>query len=352
MAGRSTAATLRRRSIGVLSRGHVAALGGAVAVLTWCAPAVANPSARLLYSRSADATECPDEATLRRAVARRFGYDPFFPWAKQAVSVQVWRDHGRPRSRVQLVDDQGVVQGTRELQSDQAACAELFDATALAISIALDLLDPPAGPKPVDTAPPDAPVPADLAPAPELHASSPPPSSSEPAPVSPHERRASPYRFGAFVGVIGNVAPLPAPGLGVFVAGRRGPLSLGLDLRGDLSIPAALHNGARVESAVLAGVVAPCVHIGPAFLCLLGELGTLAAWGLGVGAGRAEWAAFFAAGARAGVEWNLSPSLALQLRCDALANLNPRSLDWDAADSWHWQRWLYAASVGVSTPFL
>jgi len=68
------------------------------------------------------------------------GYDPFFPWAKQTIVVQVWREHQRLRARVQLVDGEGTSRGTRELtaSSDSADCAELFDATALAISIALD----------------------------------------------------------------------------------------------------------------------------------------------------------------------------------------------------------------------
>jgi hypothetical protein len=32
---------------------------------------------------------CPDEPALRKAVAARVGYDPFFPWAEQTVVVQI-----------------------------------------------------------------------------------------------------------------------------------------------------------------------------------------------------------------------------------------------------------------------
>jgi hypothetical protein len=51
----------------------------------------AAPAARLVYSRSVDAGSCPDEDSLRRAVATRIGYDAFFPWAKRTVLATVSR---------------------------------------------------------------------------------------------------------------------------------------------------------------------------------------------------------------------------------------------------------------------
>ena len=138
--------------------------------------ASATPSARLVYSRSSDAESCPDQDAMQRAVATRFGYDPFFAWAKEIVVVQIWRGGSRYRSRVQVVDMQGIARGTRELSSDRDACAELFDATALAISIALDasaqkeadIVPPPPAPEaPLPPAPPPPPTPPTDEPAPE-----------------------------------------------------------------------------------------------------------------------------------------------------------------------------------------
>src|SRR4030081_2361177 len=88
---------------------------GILALLTAVRSAHASPSARLVYARSADAASCPNETTLRRAVAARFGYDPFFAWARQTVVVQISRDGRRYTARVQLVDDQGLARGAREL---------------------------------------------------------------------------------------------------------------------------------------------------------------------------------------------------------------------------------------------
>jgi hypothetical protein len=43
----------------------------------------ALPTSQLSYVRAGGTEEaCLDEAELRRAVARRVGYDPFFPWAE------------------------------------------------------------------------------------------------------------------------------------------------------------------------------------------------------------------------------------------------------------------------------
>src|SRR4029077_7562341 len=119
------------------ARAH-AAIGGllilALSRVAW--PSPGSPSARLVYGRSAEAASCPAEPALRTAVAARFGYDPFFPWAKATIVVQVSRIRSLYVSRVQLLDEQGIAQGVRELSSSANDCSEIFDATALAISIA------------------------------------------------------------------------------------------------------------------------------------------------------------------------------------------------------------------------
>jgi hypothetical protein len=128
----------------------------AIAILAIAHAASASPSARLVYARSADASTCPDETALRGAVAARFGYDPFFAWAKRTVVVGVWRRGEKFSSRVQVLDEQGVARGARELTTDGPSCSELFDATALAISIALDASSKADAPVPDSVEPPPA----------------------------------------------------------------------------------------------------------------------------------------------------------------------------------------------------
>ncbi len=58
--------------------------------------AAAAPTGRLVYSRAPGAESCADEATLRRSVAARVGYDPFFPWAKRTVVANLARQSQSP----------------------------------------------------------------------------------------------------------------------------------------------------------------------------------------------------------------------------------------------------------------
>ena len=60
-------------------------------------------------------------------------------------------DVGEPIT--EIVDEDGVTRGARELSSTESDCVEIFDATALAISIALDAPAPVEPPR-VETATP------------------------------------------------------------------------------------------------------------------------------------------------------------------------------------------------------
>ena len=103
-------------------------------------PALAAPSARLAYVREAGAESCPDEEGLRRAVAARLGYDPFFVWARVTVVAHVRKDAGAYHAEVTLVDEGGVSRGKRAVTSPGDDCAPLVGALALTISLALDPL--------------------------------------------------------------------------------------------------------------------------------------------------------------------------------------------------------------------
>src|SRR5204863_2165770 len=129
---------LRRRR-GPLTRPLLFALSFALSTLL-ATPARGAPSARLTYVRAVGAEQCVDEEGLRRAVAARLGYDPFFPWARVTVVAHVRKDVGAYRAEVTLVDEAGVSRGKREITSPGDDCAPLGAALALTISIALDPL--------------------------------------------------------------------------------------------------------------------------------------------------------------------------------------------------------------------
>ncbi len=331
-------------------------IGAAVVMVTLAvaASARASPSTRLVYTRSADAMACPDEASLRAAVATRFGYDPFFPWAKGAVVVQVWREHGRLNARVQLVDEQGIDRGTRQITSDRDGCASLFDATALAISIALDAADPVASP-PVAPAPaPSSDVPA-FAPQPQA------PAAPAQAPLHADTSRAPPqvaplWRIGADALVAGGTAPTWAPGIALFAGTRRGFGSIQVEAMGDLSTRSTQGSAdAIVQSSVFAGAVVACAHLGPAFACPLGEIGSLVVWGEGGRQPHTQDRLFAASGGRIGLEWPLSRAVTVHLRGDALYDLTHREFFlFDGQTRPVWSTWplTYDFGVGFSTFFL
>src|SRR5271170_1386767 len=100
--------------------------------------ASASPTARLVYSRAVGADSCPNEDALRRAVAARVGYDPFFAWANKTIVATMAADRpGGFTARVGLVDEGGTEHGTRDLHTD-GDCSDLLGASALAIAIAID----------------------------------------------------------------------------------------------------------------------------------------------------------------------------------------------------------------------
>lgn len=327
-----------------------------MAALLAARQAHAGASARLVYARAPEASSCPDENALRSAVAARLGYDPFFPWAKQTVVVQVWRESRRYRARLQLVDANGLAHGTRALASDQSNCAELFDAAALAISIAMDSLPkdepPPASPPTPEPAPTPEPTPA---PAPEPTPTPAPESAPTPAP----ESAPAPPRPSALVldlgldalGVLG-VEPGPAVGGAAFVGLRGRVVSASVEVGGDAPASAASRGSpGRVRAWSLQATVVPCLRFGEASLCAVGVLGQLYARSTGITDPRANSTPFVAAGARVGFDWPLSERFSLRTHLDATMDLRRVRLEIGGADAWTAPLVAAAAAAGVAAHF-
>jgi len=156
--------------------------------------AAPGDATRLEYARSERATRCPDQSALKAAVVKRLGYDPFFPAARQTIVVEITDIDAGLRAQMHLIDENGIIVGSRELSERAEHCDELVASLALAISIALDPsaamgLAPNAAPPQRDKSPPDAAAEA------EDSASNQPDSESKPAasaPMAPVKKRAPP----------------------------------------------------------------------------------------------------------------------------------------------------------------
>src|SRR5690349_18574327 len=130
--------TASKGYIGLMRRAWLWASALAASTLLASAPSFARVPTRLVYARTPEASDCPDEPALAAAVAARLGYEPFSPWGDQTILATVMRRGGALVGRAELIDHDGIAQGSREVQNPQ--CNELILALALAISITLDPL--------------------------------------------------------------------------------------------------------------------------------------------------------------------------------------------------------------------
>jgi hypothetical protein len=283
--------------------------------------ALAFPSSRFVYSRDRGAERCPDEHIVRREVASRLGYDPFFPSADRVIIAEVAPSFkGGFRATVHLVDKAGIVRGKRELRSSGRDCTELLKSIALAISIAIDpdaleeyrtapsTSEAPTGPNRSSKGVAGVGPPTGNPPLPEPLGREPPapaPSSTEPAPQSAAaaEQDSAPIQFvhrdtsdgwnlvvGAGVRVATGVAPAAAAGGTVLVGGRWRWLTLSVE--GTADLPAS---NDVVRSNLVTGSLAGCAQRGVVFGCFVGSIGALFARGQ-----RSDSSAYAALGARLG----------------------------------------------------
>jgi hypothetical protein len=305
------------------------------------ARAGADASARLVFVRdSAAAPSCPDERALRKAVEARLGYDPFLPWGSSTMVVRFEREGSAFVAKVELVAE-GDSRGVRTLRSDDPGCAGLVDAAALAVSIALDAMRPAASPPPPPP-PEDDSAPANAAPPQtDPRAAALPPGSdfAPPAPPLTEDSGSRPRPvFGLDFLVSDGSAPSVSTGLSLWGRlgwGREGTVkaSLGVEARADFPSSGTEPSGG-VSTWLAAGGLAPCLHLGPAFACAVGQLGALHGTGSDVRFPSSGSGLFATLGPRVGIELSLTSWVALRVRADALLNLARPTVDLNNAPAW------------------
>jgi hypothetical protein len=318
----------------------------AVAVATSASPPSqqprVNPSARLVYVRDPGAETCPDEAAIRGAVAARLGYSPFFPSAGATMMVQVSRDGEGYRAHIQLIGEDGVVRGTRDLAQPSPRCEDIVDTMALTMSLAIDprsLVEP---------APPLLPPPAPAA----APARAPEPPKQEIADKSSAARpRPSPLHLDAGFGPGFWIGAAPSVSVsGVLFARLRGPRwSAALEARGDLPASRAVAQG-TVETWLGFGSLVPCFHLAPLLGCVVGSVGVLHATS-NVQASKQADALHAAVGPRVGAEIALRGDFALWAHLDALWTLTPERLQIGGQDVYSLPDVSFGITAGASVRF-
>jgi hypothetical protein len=263
---------------------------------------------------------------LRKAVAARLGYDPFFPTAPKTVIAQVTHAPGGYRGRVQIIGESGDVRGERDLASTGDDCREIVTTMALAISIALDDLDeaaPAAPPAPAATVTPDEPPP------------DPPPPRDEPVPTppAPPAPRAKRVDLRLSAGPVMSIGTAPSAALGASAAAWVGYGAIGarLDLRGELPSSGSATPRGRVATSTVLAALSGCVRGSIPFACVGAGAGWLSSQTDEIARPASDGAPFGALLARVGADVSLGRLLYVEPLLEGGLNLTPLHVAIDGA---------------------
>jgi len=316
-------------------------------------------AARLVYSRNAGASACPDEGALRQAVLRRLGYDPFVAYALRTMVVELRGDGSGLMGRVYMVDGDNAAGGTRELASPKLDCKELISAVALAISIAID----PDAIDRLSAEPSPTTDDANVAKGPAAENAS----LVQPAAQSP--KRDSK----AVVGPAAEPSPTEPPlgptwsaGVGPAIASGPAPapqfeLALLLGVRGEhwamtleprMSFPSSTDPGqlGTAHMSLYGATLSPCYRYGPLLGCYVFEGALAVSTGDGPQA-RTDHSFWWAQGLRAGVRWDAGRGLGISARLDGLWAPEQIALRADGHDIFETPRILVRFGVFVDYEF-
>jgi hypothetical protein len=311
----------------VTHRKRMKTIGIAVAalVLALTTNAAASPSSKLVYIRGAGAEACPDEAALRKAVAQRLGYDPFFPSAQKTVVADVTRAPGSYHAKVQIVGDGGALRGARELTTKGDDCTELVSAIALAISIAIDDIDA----EERNAEPPTAPAVAEEPePTPPAEPAPPPP----PPPVTFRSKRVQQRQadLSASIGPTLSFGTAPAAAVGASLAATLGYgfVAARASFRAELPASDSFSPGGTVSAHSFMGTLAACLRAALPFFCAGGGVGAISTTTSGIARGSSDIGPLVAVVGTAGVRLPLGGSY-LEPFADGMLNLMEERVDAD-----------------------
>jgi hypothetical protein len=327
----------------------VIAVGAAAMTIAAPLRAEERPAARLVYLRGKNTESCPPESAVREAVGVRLGYDPFSSYAASTMFAEIAATEGGFTASLKLVDPDSSVRGDRVLRV-QGRCAELIDAIALTMSLAIDPMSATReGPVPgLPPAEKEVAVPA---------AAAPPDPGPAPSPDAPAERPAPPaerVRLSAALGPLVSLGTAPGAALGAALEARAelGRWFVGLGGRADLSSSAPAAGLGRVASSLVAGSLGVGAREGWISAGAAAYLGRLSASGLELREPREQDALFLAAGVRVGVAIPLSARVEARGHVELLANLLRHTLAISGSQAYEYPVGSGNAALAIAVRFL
>jgi len=337
---------------------QAAVLLGSYAFSASIARAAPGDATRLEYARSSGAASCPDRSALKSAVSKRLGYDPFFPAARQGIVVEIVAQEGALRAQLRLVDENGMIVGSRELREQAEHCDELVASLALAISIALDpsaaLGEPPASPEKAPsaaTASDETPPEPALESAAQEHPPTPRRTREERPNTAPENREG--LRLGVRSSLFANIGSAPVLAFGYrlgFDLAREG-YRIAAEFSQQLPASKQLPDGGGARASLLAGTLAPCLANEILAGCGLLSFGALQTHGEDI-ANPVSHGTFYAAiGGRIEYTPKLVGQLRLLTQLDVQKSLTPISLQLVGEEVWRTPFLTFAAGIGLSLHF-
>jgi hypothetical protein len=142
------------------------------------------------------------------------------------------------------------------------------------------------------------------------------------------------YSLGLFAAVASGLTPGTAGGGSLLLRGRHRFFSLSLE--GRLHAPSGIDapSGGRVRSGLAALVIAPCLHYGPGFGCVLALGGQVWASASDVTHPRTDVTLLGAVGARVGLEWPERGIWAIAVHADGFRALTRLAIRFDEQKVW------------------
>jgi len=291
-------------------------------------------------------------------VSKRLGYDPFFHAARQTISVVIDDEGGDLRAQMRLMDQNGIIVGSRELRERSGHCDELVASLALAISIALDpsaaLGEEPEVVSAAESAPPE---PAEKPPGsgPEPVAQEPPqtpePASGETRETAPENR--DPLRPALRATLFGDVGTAPGLAFGYRLGFDLGRSSyrIGAEFVHQLPTSKDLPEVGHARVSLLGGTVAPCFVRNILAGCAVVTLGALQTHGEDIQYATGRTVFYAALGGRIELAPILSRTVRLIAQVDASKPITPVSLHVNNSEVWHTPFLTAAVGVGVRLRF-
>lgn len=280
---------------------------------------------RLDYERGSGARQCPEATAFRDEVAANVGSDRFTvtgPWLLRVAIIR--RKSGAFVVTANLFDGDGARSEEMGEMVSPSCRVALKDA---ALWTSSQLTDPPPAPAPV--APPTPPQRALPPPPPALR-----------------------LRLGAATGIEVGVGPTPTPrfALQLGLQPTAVPwLSVAVELRSDLPLPATAPGGERIHALVVTGSLLACLHFvrGVLSWCPMYTAGIISS---GEHLATTNAAGMYSAvGARFGVAIPVaSGQYAFTFAGDVLGTLQPFRLELEGLPIWHTPAFNGALQIGFS----